>query len=64
MPVAGRSGGGLTCVDDVADSPRAQGIIERDHHHRIRVAGKLCDDPLWRQVGRGRENTDRRAVLP
>lgn len=65
MPVAGRGSGRLTCIDDVADSRRAQGIIERDHHHRIRIAGKLCDDPLWRKVGRGGEHrADRKAVLP
>lgn len=57
---------GLTCVDDVPDSPRAQGVIQRDHHHRIRVAGKLCDDPLWRHMGRrwGRHRIDRRLYCP
>lgn len=58
----------LTCVDDVADSTRAQGVIEWDHHHRIRVAGKLCDDPLWRHTGVGVRGGEQRAyrkvILP
>lgn len=45
---------GLTCIDDVANSPWAQGVIERDHHHGIRVAGQLCNDPLQKcKVGVG-----------
>lgn len=59
----GGGSGGLTCVDDVADRPRAQGVIERDHHHRIRIAGKLRDDPLWRHVGQGSGNTEQKGGL-
>lgn len=64
LPVARGACGWLTCPDDVADSPRAQGVIERDHHHRIRVAGKLCDDPLWRHIGLGlgEHRAGRRAI--
>lgn len=36
----------LTSIDDVADRPWAQGVIERYHHHGIRVAGQLGNDPL------------------
>jgi hypothetical protein len=39
---------GLTCIDDVMDSPRAQSVIQWYHHHGIRVAGQLCNDPLWK----------------
>lgn len=53
MPVAGWGGSGLTCIDDVADSPRAQGVIEWDHHHGICVAGQLRNDPLWRHTRQG-----------
>lgn len=58
---------GLTCVDDVADCPWAQGVIEWDHHHRVCVAGKLRDDPLWRHTGwgeGGEHRADSRAALP
>ena len=37
---------GLTSIDDVADRPWAQGVVERYHPHGIRVAGQLGNDPL------------------
>lgn len=37
---------GLTSIDDVADRPWAQGVVEWYHHHGIRVAGQLGNDPL------------------
>lgn len=37
---------GLTCIDDVADRPWAQRVIEWYHHHGICVAGQLSNDPL------------------
>lgn len=36
----------LTRVDDVADCVRSECVVKRHHHHRVRVARQLRDDPL------------------
>lgn len=36
----------VTCVDDVADGVGSQSVVERHHHHWVRVARQLRNDPL------------------
>lgn len=35
-----------TCVDDVPDGSRTQGVVEGHHHHGVGIAGQLGNDPL------------------